>query len=354
MQRREILLGSAAMLAMPAVITGARRARAEDAKQLTVVSWGGAYQDAQYKAQFEPAAKKLGITVKQETYNGLAALRLRVKSGAGGWDVVSAGSGTAARAGKEGLLKELDYKIIDVKDFIPGTAKPFYIGSDVFSTVIGWNTKTFGDKGPQSWADFWDVKKFPGTRAYRNAATLEPALMADGVPMDQVYKVLSSEGGIERAINKMKELRPHVTVWWSSGAQSAQLMKDGAVDMVAAWNGRLDAVKKAGADVAYTYNQGILDTDCYVIPKDAPNPELAMQFVAEISKPEYQANLTKYITYGPTNQKAYDLTSIISPEYASKLPSSPENAKKQLVLDDDWYLENFTKAQAAYQDMMTG
>ncbi|WP_241560050.1 polyamine ABC transporter substrate-binding protein [Solirhodobacter olei] len=339
---------------MPAIITGARRAEAADENQLTIVSWGGSYQDAQSKAEFEPAAKALGITVKQQTYSGLAELRLRVKSGAGGWDVVSSGSGTAARAGKEGLLEKLDYSVIDAKSLISGTAQPYYIGNDVFSTVVGWSTKTFGKNGPQNWVDFWDVRKFPGSRAYRNNAMLEPALMADGVPMHEVYKVLSTEAGLKRAIDKMKQLKPHIAVWWSSGAQSAQLMKDGAVDMIAAWNGRLDAANKDGAACAYTYEQGLLDTDCFVIPKGTKKRDLAMRFIAEISKPKYQADLTKYITYGPTNEKAYDLTSIISPAYAAQLPSSPANTAKQLLIDDAWYMKYYQKAQAAYQDMITG
>ena len=354
MRRRTMLGGSIAALATPAIIGVTREAYAESPTQITVVSWGGAYQEAQDKAEFEPAAKALGITVKQETYSGLADLRVHVKSGANSWDVVSCGSGTGARAGAEGLLEKLDYNVISTKGFIPGTAQPYYIGNDVFSTVIGWNTQTYGMKGPQSWADFWDVKKFPGTRSYRNTVMLEPALMADGVPLHEVYNVLSAPGGIERAINKLKELRPHIRVWWSSGAQSAQLMKDGAVDMIAAWNGRLDAVRKVGAHVAYTFNQGLLDTDCYVVPKGAPNKALAMRFIAEMSKPKPQAELTKYIIYGPTNQDAYKLTSIISPAYAAKLPSSPENAAKQLLIDDAWYMKYVQQAQEAYQNMMTG
>lgn len=354
MQRRTMLGGTIAALAMPAVFTRTGVAHAESAKQITVVSWGGAYQDAQSKAEFEPAGKALGISVKQETYSGLAELRVHVKSGAVGWDVVSCGSGTAARAAEEGLLEKLDYRVIDTKGFIRGTAQPYFIGNDVFSTVIGWNTKTYADKGPQSWADFWDVKKFPGTRSYRNTVSLEPALMADGVAPADVYKVLSSQAGIDRAIAKLKQLKPHIAVWWSSGAQSAQLMKDGAVDMIAAWNGRLDAVHKVGAKVAYTFNQGLLDTDCFVVPKGAPNRELAMRFVNEVSKARNQAELTKYITYGPTNQDAYKLTDIISPDYAAKLPSSPQNTAKQVLIDVDWYAKNAQKAQEAYQNMMTG
>jgi putative spermidine/putrescine transport system substrate-binding protein len=350
--KRRTLLGSAlAAASLPGAILSAKRAAAAP-PQLTVVSWGGAYQDAQSKALFEPAAKVLGITVKQETYSGLAELELHEKAGSVTWDVVSSGSGTAARAGAEGILEKLDYHVIDVSNFIRGTWQPYFVGGDAFSTVIAWNTKTYGESGPQSWADFWDVKKFPGTRSYRNTVTLEPALMADGVPMDKVYPMLSTPEGIARAIRKLEELKPHIAVWWSSGAQSAQLMKDGAVDMIAGWNGRFDDVAKAGAKVAYTYNQGLLDYDCFVIPKGAPHKDLAMKFLAEISKPQYQADLTKYITYSPTNSKAYDL-GVIPAAYAARLPSSPANAAKQLLIDDAWYMKFSKQASQAYQNMMT-
>lgn len=325
-----------------------------EAQEITVVSFGGSYQDGQSKALFQPAAKAMNLKVKEETYTGIADLRLKVKAGAVTWDIVASGSGSAARAGAEGILEKLDYKVIDVSSFLPGTAQDYCVGGDVFSTVLAWNTKTYGDKGPQSWADFWDVKKFPGKRSYRKAVAgaLEPALMADGVPMEKVYEVLSTKEGIDRAIKKIKELKPHIAVWWSSGAQHAQLMKDGEVDMITGWNGRFDVAAKDGAKVAYTFNQGLLDYDCFAIAKGAPNKDLAMKFLAEISKPQYQAEFTKYITYGPTNKKAYDLGTI-DPAYAKQLPSHPDNAAKQLPINLDWYIKHEAAASEAYQNMLT-
>ena len=252
------------------------------------------------------------------------------------------------------MLEKIDFKTVDVSNFVPGTFSDYYVGGDIFSTVLAWNTKTYGDKGPQSWADFWDVKKFPGKRSMRNsvAGMLEPALMADGVPLNKVYEVLSAPGGIERAVKKIKELKPHIAVWWSSGAQHAQLMKDGEVDMIIGWNGRFDAIAKDGAKVAYTYNQGLLDADTFAIPKAAPNKALAMKFLAEISKPQYQAELTKYITYGPANKKAFDLGTI-EPAYAKRLPTYPENAARQLPIDQNWYMKFEAAAATAYQNMVT-
>ncbi|MFN3825580.1 MAG: polyamine ABC transporter substrate-binding protein [Pseudorhodobacter sp.] len=343
MKHKIILTLAASLLAGPALAEG---------KKVTVASWGGSYQEAQSKALFEPAAAA-GFDVKQETYGGMADVRLQVQTGNVTLDVVASGSGSAARAAAEGLLEPLDYSVIDVSNFLPGLYTDHCVGGDVFSTVYAWNTDKYPD-GLQSWADFWDTEKFPGSRSYRGsvAGALEPALMADGVAPGDVYSVLSSREGIERALNKIRELRPHIEVFWTSGAQHAQLMKDNEVDMITGWNGRFDTVAADGAKVAYSFNQALLDYDCFAIPKGAPNRDNAMEFLAEISKPEYQDDLPKYITYGPTNKLAYE-TGVIDAATAALLPSSPENAAKQLPISLDWYAEWETVAAEMYQEMLT-
>lgn len=326
------------------------------ADTVVVASWGGSYQKAQSLALFGPGSKAMGITVKEETYGGMSDVRLKVKAGAVAWDIVSSGSGSAARAAAEGLLEPLDYNVIDVSTFYPTLKTEHCVGSDVFSTVMAWNTETYTDSSnaPQSWADFWDVDKFPGKRAYRGkvAGALEPALMADGVPPEQVYEVLSTKAGMQRAIDKIKQLKPHIEVWWASGAQHAQLMKDGEVDMTTGWNGRFDVAKNDGAKVTYTFNQALLDYDCFAIPKGAPNKDLAMKFLAEISKAEHQANLPLHITYGPTNKAAYEIGKI-DEKLARAMPSHPDNAKLQLPVSLDWYSKFEQDAAAMYQDMLT-
>ena len=345
MKTNAILTVTAALMATSAMAAD---------KTVTIASWGGSYQEAQSKALFEPAAANTGIEVKQETYGGMSDVRLQVSSGQVTLDIVASGSGSAARAAAEGLLEKLDYSVIDVSNFYDGLYTDYCVGGDVFSTVYAWNTNTYGEDGPQSWADFWDTDKFPGTRAYRGkvAGALEPALMADGVAPEDVYDVLDSEEGIERAIDKIRELKPNISVFWSSGAQHAQLMKDGEVDMTTGWNGRFDNARADGGKVAYSFNQALLDYDCFAVPKGAPNRDTAMEFLAEISKPEYQDDLPKYITYGPTNKAAYD-TGEITAEVAAGLPSSPENAAVQLPVSLEWYSKWEIIAAEMYQEMLT-
>ena len=329
------------------------------ADPITVVSWGGSYGKAQDRALFTDASNHSGIAINRESGASMTKTCLQVQSGSVTWDLVVTGSGGAAAAAADGCLEKIDYSVVDVSDFYPGLYTDYCVGSDVFATVMAWNTDKYGEPGspgaPSSWADFWDVKKFPGTRAYRANnvdGALEPALMADGVPPEKVYEVLATPEGKRRAINKIRELKPHIAVFWGSGAQQAQLMKDAEVDMSTGWNGRFDNAKKDGAKVGYTFNQALLDYDCFAMPKGAPNKEVAMRFLAEVSKPQYQANLPFYITYGPTNRKAYEMTKAPK-ELIESLPSHPKNVPLMLPVSLDWYAKHKNEALELYMELMS-
>ena len=180
---------------------------------LRIVSWGGAYQKGQSLGIFQPAAKAMGITVKEDTYGGISDVKLMVKSGADKFDIFSSGAGSCASGAAEGVLEKLDYSVIDVSNHLPGMYSDYCAGADIFSVVAAYNTETYGEgNGPKTWADFYDVEKFPGTRAMRNKVDgqLETALLADGVPKEQVYEVLDSEEGIERALDKIRSIKPHI------------------------------------------------------------------------------------------------------------------------------------------------
>ena len=351
---QKTFLGAIGAAALSIVAIGTAQA-----DPVTVVSWGGSYGKAQDAALFTDASKNSGIEINRESGASMSKVMLQVESGAVTWDLVVSGSGGCAAAAAKGALEKIDFNVVDVSDFLPNTYTDYCIGSDVFATVFAWNTEKYGEPGsagaPSSWADFWDVKKFPGTRAIRlnNVdGVLEPAVMAMGVPPEEVYEFLSSEGGIEKAIAKIRELKPHISVYWKSGAMQAQLMKDKEVDMITGWNGRFDNAKKDGATVGYTFNQALRDYDGFGIPKGAPNKDMAMKFLAEVSKPQYQANLPFHITYGPTNKVAYEVTSAPK-ELLEALPSHPNNVSKMLAVDLEWYANYREKALEMYMELLS-
>lgn len=302
-------------------------------ERLTFAGYGGEPQKVQTKAFFEPATKELGITVLQDSHGGYAKIKVQVLSGSPSYDLVAIGCAEAARAAKEGLLEPLDYSLIpNAKDIDPRLRAKNYVGEWTFSTVIAWNTKTVKSP-PKTWAEFWDVKKFPGKRALsaNPRQMLEIALVADGVKSDKLYPL-----DLQRAFKKLEEIKPYLTLWWSSGAQSVQLLNDGEVDMIAIWNGRVQAAMDAGASADYTYNEGIYDVECFMVPKGAKNKINAMKVINVMLAPKNQATAASLIDYGPVNPKAYE-TGIIPAERLKRLPSAPENLKKEVMLDPAWY-----------------
>jgi putative spermidine/putrescine transport system substrate-binding protein len=328
--RRRALLGASigvfATLGLPAYA----------GDQITFVSQGGAYQKAQTIAILDPAAKKLDITINQDSIpDAWPVIKSQVASGKPSWDVVDVPTGYCLRAGEQGLVEKLDFSKLPNGAAMPEDYRNAYsVAYEFYSSVLAYSQKKFAaEAAPNSWADFWDVKKFPGRRALRNhpIATLEAALMADGIAPDKLYPL-----DVDRAFRKLEEIKPNITVWWTSGAQSAQLLNDGEVDMVMAWNGRVSALVKDGAKVGFTYNQGLLQSTSLCILKNAPNLATAVRFVNEAVDPVNQANLPLHIDYGPANPKAFD-TGVITPERIAQLPSAPENARKQALMSYAWW-----------------
>jgi putative spermidine/putrescine transport system substrate-binding protein len=306
------------------------------AEDITFVSQGGAYQEAQSKAILEPAAKKLGLTLKQDSSpKAYPIIKTQVESGKISWDVVDLPTGDCLRGEQEGLFEKLDLKLIPNAAQLPPQLKDDYsVGYISYSTVLAYRTDAFKGKDvPKTWADFWDTDKFPGQRSLRNLPrpTLEIALMADGVAPDKLYPL-----DVDRAFKKLEQIKPEIATWWTSGGQSAQLISDGEVDMIQAWNGRITAVQAGGAPVAFDYNQGILETNSLCVLKGSSHKDAAMKFVNEAIDAKLQAALPLIIDYGPLNPEAFK-TGMIPAERAAKLPSSPENIVRQALLSSQWW-----------------
>lgn len=315
---KKIVLIAALAAALPAL-----------AQQLTVVNFGGANGDAQQKAFYTPFEKKTGTKIVPVEYNGeQAKIKAMVDTKHVSWDVVEVESPDVARGCDEGLFERLDWAKIGAKsDFIPAAVTECGAGIFVWSTVMAYD----GDKlktAPTSWADFWNVKKFPGKRGLRKGAryNLEFALMADGVKPDDVYKVLATPAGADRAFKKLTELKPYIQ-WWEAGAQPPQFLVAGDVVMSTAYNGRIDAANRDGRHLKISWPGGIYDLDYWVIPQGTPNKAKAMDFIAFASTPQAQADYSKNIAYGPTNKKA--LTELDAKVLAD-LPTAPANAKDAL------------------------
>jgi putative spermidine/putrescine transport system substrate-binding protein len=320
-------MAAAAVLAF----ASARPAAAEDS--ITVVSWGGAYQKSQQEAYIKPFEKDTGIKVNEEEYNGeIAKIRAMVESGSTSWDVVDVDTQTALQGCEDGLFLKIDWKKVgDENKFLEGTTTDCAVGTIVYSTVLAYDADKL-KPGPTSIADLFDLKKFPGKRGLQKSpfVNLEFALMADGVPRADVYKLLKTQAGVDRAFKKLDTIKSQV-VWWEAGAQPPQLLASGEVVMTTAWNGRIfNADKVDHKNFKIVWDGQVPDYDFWVIPKGSKHVEDAYKYIAFASDANNMKNQSKYISYGPTN---VDAIPKIAPDVLADLPTAPENTKTELVQD---------------------
>ncbi|TAL93066.1 MAG: ABC transporter substrate-binding protein [Rhodanobacter sp.] len=334
MKPRPLLLALA--LSVPFAMLGQTSAQARD---LTVVNFGGANGDAQTAAFIKPFEKESGKPVISVAYNGeQAKVKAMVQSHDVVWDAVEVETGDLGRGCEEGTYENIDWsKILDKSDIVQGALKYCGVGTFVWSTVLAYNADAL-KTAPTGWADFWNVKKFPGKRGLRKGAhyNLEFALMADGVAPSDVYKVLATPEGVDRAFKKLDELKPYIQ-WWEAGAQPVQMLSAGDVVMSAAYNGRIDAAQREGRNLKVVWNGGVYDFDYWVIPTGSTNKDQAIAFVKYASSPKAQAAYSQHIAYGPISKKAIGM---LSPDVLAKLPNSPANARNALFNDLDFWTDH--------------
>lgn len=338
--RRRLLhttAGVATAFALPASVLAQNR-------QIVVAEPGGPYSGAYRKAFFDPFEKATGIRVVSVVREAqpVAQFTAMVETKNYIWDVTTLALGSDIPILEaRGLLEPIGLKAAEFPGMMPGSVRENWLGVDVYSTVIGYRSDKFGTNGPQNWADFWDVKKFPGRRGMRSNPldTLEEALMADGVPIDKLYPL-----DVDRAFRSLDKIKPQVA-WWTSGAQSAQLIQSGEVDMICAWNGRLQAVIDGGAPVSIVWNQGTYSMEGWGIPKGTPRAEMAKAFVRFCADAKRQSEITEQLAYGPTNLKAYEY---IAAKRAAVLPTAPQNIKQMGLANPEWWHQNREKVSERF------
>jgi putative spermidine/putrescine transport system substrate-binding protein len=331
------------------------------AKSLTVVGWGGALSKAESEAFDKPFSKKTGVEIVSEVYNGgLAQVKAQIEAGKVIWDVIDAEMTDAQRGCDEGLLEKIPTSDLapgadgtpPEKDFFKAAIQDCGVANYVWSNVYAYDKRKFPNGGPKTIADFFDVKKFPGKRGLRKSpkANLEWALMADGVPIDKVYDVLSTPEGVNRAFKKLDTIKKNV-IWWEAGAQPPQLLADREVAMTSAYNGRLfNAIVKEGQPFQIVWDGQIWDYGAFIIPKGAPHRELAMEYVRFATAPKQLADLTNYISYGPSRASAM---TIVSEKMKPQLPTSEANFAKGLRASAEFWSNYGDELNAKFNAWLT-
>ena len=334
--------------------------------EMVVVSWGGAYTKSQQLAYHDPyMAANPDVKIINDDASAEAAAKLRAQAEAGNvsWDLVDVEPDVAMALCDEGLLVEFDFD----KDFAPATdgtpasvdfgdsakVSPCFVPQIVFSTTFGYRTDML-NPGPTTINDVFDLEKFPGKRALQKhpMGNLAWALIADGVDAADVYDVLDTEEGVDRAFAKLDTIKDSV-VWWTKGAQPGQLLADGEVVMASAYNGRLfAAIEENKQPIGMMWDWQLFSLDGWVVPKDAPNKAEVMKYLMWATDTQRLADQSKYISYGPARASSAPLVgkhAELGIDMAPHMPTDPANAKHTIMKDVAWWADHVDELRERFE-----
>jgi putative spermidine/putrescine transport system substrate-binding protein len=331
---------------------------AQQKGKIVYLGIGGATQEALRKAYFEPFQKETGIQVVEDTGLSPERVQAEVQSGHPAIDVTNISTAAYETLLAKDLLAPIDYKYYDAADLksMPEGAMrgKFAVSTSYTSLGMSFSTAAFpeGKPQPNSWADFWDVKTFPGKRTMPYCGVLEgdwplpeAALLADGVPAEKLYPL-----DIPRAINKLKALAPHV-IWWRNTSQPGQYLVSQEAVMAMNSVGRTNSLIDSGAPLKYVWNGAQTFSSKWIVMKGGPNYDNTMRFLAFVARPDRQIELAKLIGYAPINPRAYD---VIDKAAAARLVTYPDNFKQTFPYDFRWWADNLPKWTEACLNGLSG
>ena len=333
MLRLNRLTGAASALALCTMLAGPALAEGEVVMQ----DPGGAYGDALREVMYDPFEKETGIDVVtvQEARSG-PRIKAQVEAGKTEWDLTFIFDQETRLLG-DCCLADIDYTKLSPEAHetlatMPDNLKrPKGVALQVIGVAMVYNTDTYGDNPPKSWADFWDTEKFPGKRCMPAwpRFVMEAALMADGVPKDQIYPI-----DMDRALKKIAEIKPHVSKWWTTSAQPPQLLLDGEADMCMAYTGSSSVLALEGAPLEVEWNQGFVYYDFFSIPKGAPHYDNALKLLSWRLDAKRAAQLTSVYPVALPSPLVYEQA---DPGISKYWANNPDNLAKAIQWSPDYW-----------------
>ncbi|MCG7495125.1 extracellular solute-binding protein [Thalassobius sp. Cn5-15] len=337
------------------------------AEEMTIVSWGGAYSKSQLKAYHEPYSAKTGVTIINDDSSAEAVSKLRAMNEAGNvtWDVVDVVASDAIRLCDEGLAEEIDFNsqlapapdgTNAEDDFGALLVSDCFIPQIVYSTTFGYRTDLVGDTPPTEICDVFDLEAYPGKRSLekRPIGNMEWALLCDGVAKDEIYEVLETSEGQDRALAKLDTIKDSV-IWWSAGADTPQLLADGEVIMGSTFNGRLfSVIEEQNQPVAMLWDAQMFDLDGWIIPAGLSEERKAraLDYLYFATDTQRLADQAKFISYGPARASSAPLVSThaeLGIEMAPHMPTDPENAKNTFLYNYEFWADYRDDIDAKFQ-----
>lgn len=331
------------MSAATAACLAALGSSAADAETIVVATTGGAYEKALREAWFDPFTAKTGIevvTIAATNAEMRAKAAAMVKTGNVSWDLYLQGEIQAASEQHLLYAENLsefckEFSTHADLDADACTAAGVRLLSN--STLLAYRSDAFDGAIPQTWADMWDLKKFPGGRSFPDFndpwRVMASALLADGVRPEKLFPL-----DIDRALAKLEQIRPAVALWWKTGDQSMQGFRNGDYAIGQIWLTRAKALKSEGLPIAWSQAASFLVGDRIALIKNAPHRQNALKLAEYwLNTPAAQAKVCEALSCKPPSSEAVKL---MSPRARADMPSTTDPQNSPIVPDAKWINDN--------------
>ena len=331
-------LAAALLAALAGLPAAAQEGQPAAARDLAVIGRGGPLQQALRDAYFTPFTAATGLTLDVSTWpGGLGALRSRIEGGTNEWDVVLVAADELLGGCDDGLFEKLAWPALGGRDhYQPFAATDCGAGAAVSSLVLAWDRDKFA--ATPTWADFWDVARYPGKRGLRRTArsNMEIALLADGVAPGDVYRTLRTDEGVDRAFRKLDQIKPYV-VWWTPEARAAELLESGEVLLSSADSKAVVQADQAGKRLTLQWAGSLFTVQSWVVMRGSPHGADALKLLAFAGDPARQAAFAAAAPYGPTARGANEM---LPAELQALSPTAPANLANALQGDEAFWRDN--------------
>lgn len=340
-RRRNYAYSLAGLVVVSATFMTGRPANAQD--HVIIASTGGAYDRALKEAWFDPFTKATGIEVTIVSATN-AEMRAKaaamVKSGNVTWDLYLEGEIQAASEAHRQVTEDLTAfcaRFSTKADLASNACEAGGALLQSTATLLVYRQNDEAQGIPETWADMWDLGKFPGGRAFPNFddpwRVLAAALLADGVKKDELFPL-----DMDRAFRKLDEIRDDVTLWWKTGDQSVQGFRNNEYDLGQIWLTRAKAMKTEGLPIGWSYKASFLVGDRIALINGAPNRDNALKLIAFwLDNPAVQAKACNVLSCTPPSTEAI---SLMSDEARKSMPTTAEIKDSVIVPDAIWINAN--------------
>lgn len=347
LSRRSVLkLGAATggILFAPGIM---RRAYA--ARELNIAFTAG-HEEAARAAFIDDFANETGVTVNYviRRTSPVTEVRMQVDTQAYQWDIVAT-IGLDVYLQIADVVEPLDYSQPELASLPAHLVAPGYAPYEIVATVMAYNADRFADR-PLVWEDFLNTSGAPGGRTLRNRVVeaTEVALRMSGVDPNDIQSVLESPEGWDLVYAKLDELRPLIDIWWTEQLPAQEIV-NGEIVIAPGANSDLRRLNNQGGNLALNWDRGFYKPHGFVIPRGAPNADIAKEFITFAFQPERMGRYTGAMGPGPIIPGALDF---VDPDVVPNMPTFPANMERMAPEISHFWSANAAEAATRFNEWM--